>query len=112
VKEEGKQYVSVGGELYCFVSRDEERDTKVRDGAGAGSVESKFAITAPMPGSVLKIDVEEGDDVEEGQCLVIVEAMKMETGLNSTMNGRVKKVLAVQGKQVDAGEILIELEEK
>lgn len=106
----GKMYVSVNGENYCFTSPDEEDDLgTVR--RGETTVETELTITAPMPGSVLKVNVKEGDKVEEGQCLVIVEAMKMETGLHSAIRGEVKKIHAIEGKQVDAGEVLIELEE-
>lgn len=107
-EEKAKRYVSVNGENYCFTSVDAEDCI----GRGGGAAEAKLTITAPMPGSVLKINVEEGDEVEEGQCLAIVEAMKMETELCSTISGRVKKVHTELGKQVDGGEILIELEEE
>ncbi len=70
-----------------------------------------MTITAPMPGCVIKVDVKEGDVVEEGKCLAIIEAMKMETGLYAAISGKVKKVRVVKGKQVNAGETLIELEE-
>ncbi len=106
----GKMYVSVNGENYCFTSPAEEDDLgTVR--RGETTVETELSITAPMPGSVLKVNVKEGDKVEEGQCLAIVEAMKMETGLYSTIKGQVKKIHAIEGKQVDAGEVLIELQE-
>lgn len=104
-------YVSVNGENYCFVSADEEEDVMTGQAAVTGHIEAKFTITAPMPGNVLKINVEEGEEVGEGQCLAIVEAMKMETGLHSRINGRIKKIYAEQGQQVNAGETLIELEE-
>ena len=106
--DDDRWYVSVGGESYCFASPREEADV-VRTGKTATG-ETELTITAPMPGNVLKINVKEGEEVEEGQCLAIVEAMKMETGLYAMITGRVQKVHVVEGKQVNAGEVLMELE--
>lgn len=107
---DGKQYVSIQGEHYCFLLPEEEADVGAAGAKGA-TVETKLTVTAPMPGSVLKIHVGKDDLVTEGQCLAIVEAMKMETGLHATIDGRVKRVCVTEGQQVDAGELLIELEE-
>ncbi len=67
-------------------------------------------ITAPMPGVVVKVEVEEGQEVEPGQILVIVEAMKMENQMRSPMKGKIKKVNIQAGAKVDANQVLIELE--
>ena len=109
-KGDGKRFVHVNGENYCFSIPGAENDAAVvHQGSGGG--EAKLSITAPMPGSVLKVNVKDGDAVEEGQCLIIVEAMKMETGLHSSLIGKVKKVHVNPDQQVDAGQLLIELEE-
>jgi biotin carboxyl carrier protein len=102
--------VSVNGEIYRFspVKADETGWT-MDDMAGMGDSEG-LIIKAPMPGQVLKINVKEGENVEEGACLAIVEAMKMETGLHSLTTGRVKSIHAKEGQQVDAGETIIVLE--
>ena len=73
-------------------------------GAGAGIVK------APMPGLVIKIFVEEGMNVMIGDRLVIVEAMKMENVLKSTVSGVVKKVIAKEGSAVDKDALLLEIE--
>lgn len=100
----------IEGELFELVQATgcEGYDSVVESGKGA---EARYIIKAPMPGNILKVQVKEGDSVEEGQCLAIVEAMKMETGLNAVINGRVKRVNVRQGDQVNAGEVLIELED-
>jgi biotin carboxyl carrier protein len=110
-KDGPRLHVAVNGENYCLLSADEEEGVMTGQADVTGHVEAKFTITAPMPGNVLKINVEEGEEIGEGQCLAIVEAMKMETGLHSQINGRIKKIYAEQGQQVNAGETLIELEE-
>jgi len=66
-------------------------------------------LTAPMPGKVLKIMVGEGDEVEAGQPLIIIEAMKMETTLAAEGPARVKAIPVAPGQMVDAGAVLMEL---
>jgi len=66
-------------------------------------------ISAPMPGSVISVRVAEGDEVEAGQVLVTLEAMKMENSVPAPTAGRVARVLVEAGRQVRRGEILVEL---
>ncbi len=66
-------------------------------------------ITAPMPGLVLRIPVEEGESVNVGEEIIVLEAMKMETPVSSTANGTVKAILVKQGEQVKAGDALVEI---
>lgn len=68
-------------------------------------------VRAPMPGLVLRVDVEEGQRVEEGQGLLIVEAMKMENELRARAAGRVRRVLVAAGESVRRGDVLIEFEQ-
>jgi len=67
-------------------------------------------IKAPMPGLVLDIKVDEGDVIEKGSPLVILEAMKMENIIKSTGGGVVKKIVVKQGQAVEKNELLIEVE--
>ncbi len=66
-------------------------------------------LTAPMPGKVLKIMVSQGDEVEAGQPLIIIEAMKMETTLAAEGPARVTAIPVAPGQMVDAGGVLMEL---
>lgn len=65
------------------------------------------AISAPLPGTVLRINVESGDAVKKGQVLLIIEAMKMETEVVASRNCSVLRVVAAQGKQVKTGDPLV-----
>ncbi|HXW38485.1 MAG TPA: biotin carboxylase N-terminal domain-containing protein, partial [Acidimicrobiales bacterium] len=62
---------------------------------------------APLPGSVVRVLVAEGDVVEDGQGLVVLEAMKMEHVLRATANCSVQRVLVSPGEQVDVGDLLV-----
>lgn len=70
---------------------------------------SAGAITAPMPGKVVSVAVGEGDTVEAGQVVVVLEAMKMETGVKSPAAGTVKAVHVAAGDTVDAGAVLVDV---
>jgi biotin carboxyl carrier protein len=62
-----------------------------------------------MPGTVLRVDVREGDEVEAHQALLVLEAMKMEHPLTAPFDGRVERVAARAGAGVQAGDLLVEL---
>jgi len=64
-------------------------------------------VTAPMPGLVVGIPVEAGTLVNEGQTVVILEAMKMENDLPSPVTGTVKEIRIARGQTVDQGEVLV-----
>jgi 3-methylcrotonyl-CoA carboxylase alpha subunit len=75
----------------------------------AGHGQAAQHVTAPMPGSVLAIRVKPGEEVEAGQVLLVLEAMKMENGVPAPGAGQVVRVLVAPGAQVQRGETLIEL---
>jgi biotin carboxyl carrier protein len=67
-------------------------------------------ISAPMPGKVVKRLVEEGEEVSAGQGVIVVEAMKMENELRSTVDGKVRAFKVNEGDNVEAGECLVLIE--
>lgn len=68
------------------------------------------AIKAPMPGLILEINVEVGQDVKENDPLLILEAMKMENSFLSPRDGKIKAIAVTIGNAVDKGQLLIEFE--
>jgi pyruvate carboxylase len=70
---------------------------------------NKNEIGASIPGCVLKVLVKEGDEVKEGQSLLVIEAMKMETNITAPVSGKVEYVGAKEAQQVKTGELLIKL---
>jgi biotin carboxyl carrier protein len=78
-----------------------------RRGAGAAAGAS---LDAQMPGQVRQVLVKEGDHVEAGQTLLILEAMKMEMRIAAPQAGRVVRLLVRQGDTVERGEQLVEIQ--
>jgi biotin carboxyl carrier protein len=88
----------------------DERKLRLRAAEGTFSIEGKQTVTAPMPGKVVKVLVAVGDEVTEGQGLVVVEAMKMENELKSPKAGKVTELFAKEGTAVENGAKLVVIE--
>ena len=89
----------------------DERMRAIRELAGATAGPAGPApLLAPMPGMVVRVQVQVGDVVQPGQGLVVMEAMKMENELRATAAATVKAVIAEPGTAVEKGALLIELE--
>ena len=67
-------------------------------------------IKAPMPGLILDVQVKEGEEVKEGDYLLVLEAMKMENTLTAPRDGKVKAIKVKKGETVDKNQLLIEME--
>ena len=67
------------------------------------------AVTAPMPGNILKVNVSVGQAVKEGDLLLVLEAMKMENEIFAPCNGTVAQVLVSKGSTVDTGATMVVL---
>lgn len=68
------------------------------------------AVVAPLPGTIKQIKVKAGQDVQRGDVLVTLEAMKMENDIQATQAGKVKAVLVQSDQQVQQGDVLVEFE--
>ena len=88
----------------------DERRMRMRRAAGAFAVEGRATVNSPMPGKVVKVLVSAGDEVEEGQGLVVVEAMKMENELKAPKAGAVVDVAVQEGQLVEGGAVLVAIE--
>ena len=89
----------------------DERTRTIRDLSGATAGPAGPApLKAPMPGLIVRINVEAGAEVQAGQGLVVMEAMKMENELRASAAGKVKRVAVTVGQAVEKGALLVEME--
>ena len=108
---EGRGQYAIWSDDYRFeVEALDERRRAIQDMTGAAAANAGPApLIAPMPGLVVRVNVKPGDQVEAGQPLVVMEAMKMENELRSLSAGTVKAVRVQPGAAVEKGSVLIEL---
>lgn len=87
----------------------DERTRAIRELTGAvGAATGPKPVTAPMPGLVVKVEVTEGDEMQPGQGVVIVEAMKMENELKAEVLCVVDTVHVTAGDTVEKGQVLVD----
>jgi biotin carboxyl carrier protein len=101
-----RTFVAIDGHVYEFVRGEQKSGYSRQREAGRLSPE----IRSPMPGKILDVRVAEGTNVEAGQVLVVLEAMKMENALTAEGPGRVHKIHVTVGELVELGQLLVELE--
>jgi biotin carboxyl carrier protein len=94
----------VGSARYAAEVRD-PRSLRARKEAAA-AVQGSRKLVAPMPGRIVRVLVSEKDQVEAGQGMVVIEAMKMQNELKAPKKGMVRKMTAVEGANVNAGDVL------
>lgn len=102
-RNDSTHFVAIDGQVLELVVPETSRAGRRRHHHGEDS------LTASMPGQVRQVLVAEGDTVERGQTLVILEAMKMEIRVAAPHAGRVAKVAVGEGEVVDRGQVLVEL---
>ena len=96
--------VHAGAQEYR-VDIDDPRAWRRRRG-GALEAEGRQEVVAPMPGKVVRVLAKQGDEVEAGQGLFVVEAMKMQNEIRSPKKGKLERLLVAEGQVVNAGEPL------
>jgi pyruvate carboxylase subunit B len=105
----GRWQIALGGERFTVDAVD-ERTRAIREMTGGADDVAEKTVVAPMPGLVVKIEVEVGQAVKAGQGVVVVEAMKMENELKAPADGVVAKILVQERQTVDKGATLLVLE--
>jgi acetyl/propionyl-CoA carboxylase alpha subunit len=108
VERAGDEYrISIDGEFF-LVNVQDERTRKIQKALDRAAKDSgEFALKAPMPGLVRGISAQIGQEVEKGQGLVILEAMKMENELRAPRVGVVRDVRVKPGDAVELGQVLV-----
>jgi len=105
---DGAIHLDIDGVKYRideYVEGEDSGERGVADELAKGGI-----LVMPMPGKIIKVNVSEGDSVEAGQILVIIESMKMEQNIKTPVAGTVKSVYVTEGQQVDLEEKLVEVE--
>jgi biotin carboxyl carrier protein len=98
-----------GWPLHAAVVDERTRAIRAMTGQGAGPQGPK-PVRAPMPGLIVRVEVEVGDTVRAGQGIVVMEAMKMENELKAESGGIVSRISAEPGAAVQKGAVLVEFE--
>lgn len=105
IKKEGKSIeIFYKGDLFSF------EIPSARDKSSLENASGVDKISAPMPGRVVKVLKKVGDIIKEGEGLIVVEAMKMESELKSSIDGKVSEISVKDGDTVDLGAHLITVE--
>jgi biotin carboxyl carrier protein len=97
----------VGSVRYAAQLRDRR---SLRSRASADDGKGPRKLIAPMPGKIVRVLVEENAEVDAGQGLLVVEAMKMQSQIKSPKKGVVRKMVATEGASVSAGDVLAVVE--
>jgi biotin carboxyl carrier protein len=112
LKPHGPGYISMDGFTHEIEITDETKRLlqQFLIDSGVSGADTAGLIAAPMPGMVVKILAAEGDLVNQGDKIIIVEAMKMENALSAPISGVVKKIYVAEEQPVDKDALLMEIE--
>lgn len=102
--------IAIDGDTFSIEIKDELDQMLEIMGFGVKVNKQLTNIKAPMPGLVLEIAVSEGQQVNAGDKILILEAMKMENSIMIPTGATIKKILVSKGQAVDRGQVLVELE--
>jgi biotin carboxyl carrier protein len=103
-REAGQEFLTIGGVRYAS----EVRDPRSLRGRKRSAVEDAGPkkIIAPMSGKVVRVLVQENGEVESGQGIMVVEAMKMQNEIKSPKRGKIQKLIVAEGATVNSGDAL------
>ncbi|GEO11705.1 biotin/lipoyl-containing protein [Segetibacter aerophilus] len=105
-----KQTLEIEGEIFDILIKDELDVMLDKMGFSAVAGKQIKEIKAPMPGLVLEIAVTEGQQVQQGDKLLILVAMKMENSIAIPTAATIKRIVVSAGEAVEKGQVLVELE--
>ena len=105
-----KLKIEIGGENFDVAIKDELDQLLEIMELGSASKKQVRQIRAPMPGLVLEIAVTDGQEVNEGDKILILQAMKMENSIIIHTQAKIRKIAVTAGQAVEKGQVLVELE--
>ncbi len=104
-----KRWVTVEGQTYLFTQSNETASSKSR--RSRPGPDRTGQLTAPMPGQVHSVAVNEGEAISKGQTILVIEAMKMEIRIQAPQDGTIRRLHVKPGQTVERGQTLVEIEE-
>jgi acetyl/propionyl-CoA carboxylase alpha subunit len=105
-----KLKIEIEGEIFDIEIRDELDQLLEMMELGSASSKQVKEIRAPMPGLVLEIAITDGQEVNEGDKILILQAMKMENSIIIHTGAKIRSVMVTAGQAVEKGQVLVELE--
>ena len=99
--------VLIFGDLYEVQIQDERTMRLLQAGSGLGEPVGDIAIKSPMPGLIVEVPVEVGQEVTKGQTVVILESMKMENELKAPRDGVISRIDVAKGDSVEQNKTLV-----
>jgi biotin carboxyl carrier protein len=105
IEPKGSDLRVLAGGLEYSASIQDLRELK-RNRTGAAEAAGRQSVTAPMAGKIIRCLVTVGDEVQVGQGLAIVEAMKMQNEIRSPKSGKIERVAVVEGQTVNPGDVI------
>ena len=111
--------IDVNGSVYQVELAEQVKTTKTPKLVRSKPVQTKEAkpkpatglskVEAPLPGTIFKLKVKEGDEVKKGEVILIMEAMKMENNILAEVDGVINKIHVAEGAAVLQGDVLVEI---
>ena len=103
--------ISINGKTYKVEVEDKEKRPRiVKRSTRKSNSSSSGVVSSAIPGKIVEIRVSEGDEIDTGTVVIVLEAMKMQNEIKSPIDGKVKKVICKPGERVEANMPLLEIE--
>ncbi len=106
---DGIYEVSMGGRLYTAEVLDERAQLMMTQRTGTSVGSGEISIKSPMPGLIAAIPVTEGQEVKQGQTVIVLESMKMQNELKAPRDGTVQRISVAAGQSVEQNKLLVTL---
>ena len=106
----GKWEVSMDGKVYQVqIDQEPGRGQRKKRDSNRGGGASSGLISSAIPGKIVSVLVSEGDNVDIGSVVIVLEAMKMQNEIKSVIDGKVEKIMCKPGERIEANVPLMEI---
>ena len=108
--DDGKWEVSIDGNLYDVeIDKASRRGQRKKRDSSRGGRSSSGLISSAIPGKIVSVLVSEGDKVDSGSVVIVLEAMKMQNEIKAGIDGKVEKIMCEPGERIEANVPLMEI---